>query len=269
MVDQGMSLNGALRTCEVSKQRWYWRKKTREPRTDADLLGMILEIRKRRPFYGTRRVAAELARSLGRPVNRKRVGRAHHLTGWSRPAPSKADAKAHWKPIKAARPNQVWQIDTTCVWCGQADGWCYCFNILDVFTRRWIAYRFDTPATADIAVDSLVEAVATAKPDCSGLAIQCDNGSQYAGKKFRKAASRLGIRLKFIWKSTPQQNGHIESFHGTLKREYIWPHDLANYQQAEAVISEAFRDYNRNRLHSALKYVPPDEFTASWGAENE
>ncbi len=156
MVDQGMSLNGALHTCEVSKQRWYWRKKTREPRTDADLLGMILEIRKRRPFYGTRRVAAELARSLERPVNRKKVRRAYRLAGWSKPAPSKADAKARWKPIKAARPNQVWQTDITYVWCGQADGWCYCFNILDIFTRQWIAYRFDTLATADIAVDSLV-----------------------------------------------------------------------------------------------------------------
>ena len=105
MVDQGMSLNGTLRTCEVSKQRWYRRKKARVPRTDADLLETILEIRKRRPFYGTRRVAAELARRLGRPVNRKRAGRAHRLAGWSRPAPSRADAKARWKPIKAARPN--------------------------------------------------------------------------------------------------------------------------------------------------------------------
>ncbi len=65
LVDQGMSLNGALRTCEVSKQRRYRRKKARVPRTDADLLWMILDIRKRRPFYGTRRVAAELARRLG------------------------------------------------------------------------------------------------------------------------------------------------------------------------------------------------------------
>ena len=55
LVDQGMSLNGALRTCVVSKQRRYRRKKTREPRTDANLLEMILDVRKRRPFYGTRR----------------------------------------------------------------------------------------------------------------------------------------------------------------------------------------------------------------------
>ena len=54
---------------------------------------------------------AEPARRLGRPVNRKRVGRAYRLAGWSRPVPSKADTKARWKPIKAARPNQVWQTD--------------------------------------------------------------------------------------------------------------------------------------------------------------
>ena len=142
------------------------------------------------------------------------------------------------------------------VWCGPLDGWCYCFNVLDIFTRQWIAYRFDTLATASVAVESLVKAVAAAKPDCSKLTLQCDNGSQYAGKRFRKAASILGISLKFIRIHTPEQNGHIEAFHGTLKREYIWPHDFANYQQAEAVIAEAFRDYNRNRLHSALKYVP-------------
>ena len=116
-----------------------------------------------------------------------------------------------------------------------------------------------------MAVESL-EAVA-AKPDCSGLTIQRGNGSQYAGKRFRKAASNFGIRLRFIWKGTPRQNGHIESFHRSLKQEYIWPHDFANYQQA--VIAAAFRDYNRNRLHPATKYVPPEEFHASWEAEHK
>ena len=75
--------------------------------------------------------------------------------------------------------------------------------------------------------------------------------------------SILGISLTFIRTHTPEQNGHIESFHGTLKLEYIWPHDFANYQEAEAVIAAAFRDYNQARLHSVLKYVPPDECSGS------
>ena len=180
---------------------------------------MIWDMHKRRPFYGTRRVAAELSRQLGRPVNRKAIRHLYRLAGWSRPAPPKADARARWKRIKVVRPNQLWQIDITYVECGQIDGRRY-FNVLDVFARRWLVYRFSALATADVAMESL-EAVATAKPDRSGLTIQCDNGSQYAGKKFRKAASNLGIKLKFSWKSTPQQNGHIESFHGSLKQESI------------------------------------------------
>lgn len=212
LVEHDMSLNKALNACEVSKQKRYWKKKTGKPKTDQSILDMVSAIRERRPFYGTRRVATELSRQLGRPINRKAIRRLYRLTGWSKPVPPKADAKARWKPIEAVRPNRIWQTDITYVWCGQADGWCYCFNILDVFTRQWIAYRFNTLATADVAVESLVDAVAAARPDCSRLTIQCDNGSQYVSKKFRKAASNFGIKLKFIWKSTPQQNGHIGDY---------------------------------------------------------
>ena len=81
---------------------------------------------------------------------------------------------------------------------------------MDTFTRRWIAYRFNTLATADVAVESLVEVVSTAKPDCANLTVQCDNGSQYTDKKFRKAAFLLGISPRFIRTHTPEQNGHIE-----------------------------------------------------------
>ena len=241
--------------------------KARESAVNRNVLQLIRQIREERPFYDTRRMAAELSRMLDRPVNHKLVRRVYRRTGWGLPARDLKCTKARWMPIKAARPTRSGRRTTHYVWCGPLVCWCYCFNVLDIFTGQWIAYRFYTPATASVAVDSLVEAVAAAKPDCSGLTIQCDNGSQYAGKKFRKAASILGISLKFIWTHTPEQNGHIEAFHGTFKREYIWPHDFANYQQAEAVISEAFRYYNRNRLHSALKYVPPDGFTASWEAE--
>ena len=92
-----------------------------------------------------------------------------------------------------------------------------------------------------MAIESIVEAVSAAKPECANLTLQCDNGFQYTSRNFRKAVSLLGIHLKFIW-----------------------PHDFANYQEAEAVIAEAFRDYNQDRLHSALRYVPPKEFLTSW-----
>ena len=53
-----------------------------------------------------------------------------------------------------------------------------------------------------------------------GLRLKTDNDQQYISRKFREAMQTLGIRQEFIWKHTPEQNEHIESFHGTLKMEY-------------------------------------------------
>ena len=130
-----------------------------------------------------------------------------------------------------------------------------------------MAYSFDVAASKDAAIASIVNAVAVAKPDCSGLIIRTDNGTQYVSK-FMESARMLGLRQEFIWRHTPQQNGHVESFHKTLKKEYLWPHEFTSYRDAEAVIAGAYEDYNERRIHSALGYVTPNEFIKKWGMRN-
>ena len=196
-LQHGVSLNRALKLCGIAKKRWYYEPKQREMVIDLDMLQMIREIRDERPFYGTRRVAAEMSRRLDRVVNRKTVRRIYRRMGWDEPQRMRVP-KIRWTPIKADRPNE-----------GLGDGHHLCL----VRSGRWMvlllqraghlhpamaSYRFSTLVTADTAIESLVEAVAVAKPDCSRFTLQCDNGSQYAGKKFRKAASLLGIHLSFI-----------------------------------------------------------------------
>ena len=101
------------------------------------------------------------------------------------------------------------------------------------------------------------------------LIIRTDNGSQYTSKAFRKSLSVLGLKLEHIYYNTPEQNGHIESFHKTLKKEYIWPNDFQNYQEAESAIKDAFVDYNQNRIHSALRYLTPYEFISKCKMQQE
>ncbi|MGA9842639.1 MAG: integrase core domain-containing protein [Nitrososphaeraceae archaeon] len=98
--------------------------------------------------------------------------------------------------------------------------------------------------------------------------IRADNGSQYTSNAFKKSMSVLGLKLEHIACNTPEQNGHIESFHKTLKKEYIWPYDFRTYQEAELAIRDAFVDYNRNRIHSSLGYLTPYEFISKWKQEH-
>ena len=119
-----------------------------------------------------------------------------------------------------------------------------------------------------MAVESITKAVAAEELDCRKLRLRTDNGNQYTSHDFRRTVKALGIgKHEFIWKNTPEQNGHVESFHKTLKKEYIWPREFESYQDAEAALAEAIEDYNNHRIHSSIKYKTPAEFAAQWGAE--
>ena len=70
----------------------------------------------------------------------------------------------------------------------------------------------------------------------------------------------LGIKSEYIQKHTPEDNGDIESFHNSLKTDYIWVNDLETFQDARKLMESAFTDYNTVRPHSSIDYLPPDEF---------
>ena len=110
---QDMSLNKALRWCGVTRKKWYHKPKARESVADPSMMQMIQEIREERPFYGTRRIAAELSRRLNRAVNRRLVQCTYKKMGWSQSKLSTKDPKTRWKPIQATRSNQFWETDIT------------------------------------------------------------------------------------------------------------------------------------------------------------
>lgn len=265
-----MSLNKALIYCGMSKRAWYHVHHPRDVPVDADIVRVVKDIASRRPTYGTRRMAVQIKREMGIAVNRKQIQRIYRKIGYIEPQKTKNDIiKTGRRLFTPEAPNQLWEADITYIWCG-VDGWCYSFNILDCFTRKWITYAFDVNATRDVAIRSITEAVAVEKPDCSKLRLRTDNGNQYTSNDFRRAVSALGIgKHEFIWKNTPEQNGHVESFHKTLKKEYIWPCEFKNYQDVEKALAEAFADYNNKRIHSSIEYMTPIEFVAQWEMTNK
>ena len=264
MIQDILGLNRSLELCGVSKKAWYYTPMPRHIQPDPAVQKAVIDIAPQRPTYGTRRMAAQASRQLGRPVNRKAIKRIFKIQGWSMPARTKREIIRSDKRVP--RPNgpcQFWESDMSYIWCG-IDGWCYCFNVVDVFTRQWLAFVLSERATRHWAIMAVNNAVAAASPPTPGLTLRVDNGSQYTSREFRQSVASLGIKLEYIYVNTPEQNGHIESFHKTLKKEYIWPLEFADMQDAQKAIQDAFEDYNGNRIHSALGYVTPSEFAELW-----
>jgi putative transposase len=266
--DNGLSLRKALDYAGCSNNLYYHKPEPQDIPLDQQILEKTKEIAAQRPTYGTRRTAAMLTRELGIPINRKRVQRIFRRLGYVTPSRTKCEIiRSKEKPVRAIRPNEVWEVDMTYIWCG-IDGWGYLFNVFDVYTREWVAYCFDLSAVKENAIISVENALVShgdVVPD--KLTIRADNGSQYTSNAFRKSMSVLGLKLEHIAVNTPEQNGHIESFHKSLKKEYIWTMDYQDYQHAEAAIREAFVDYNQHRIHSSLGYLTPYEFVAKCKAQ--
>ena len=258
--DQGLSLRKALRLSGCSHRSYYYRARKRTIPPDPYITEKVREAALNRPLYGTRRMAVTLTRSLGRPINRKRIQRIYRQLGWIEPQKTKKQLlrAAYDRRPKPARPNELWETDLTYIHCG-IDGWAFLFNVIDVVSREWLSYIFDTSAAKENAILS-VEKALIKHPEALNVRLRTDRGPQYESEAFRESMKVLGLKQEFIAVNTPEQNGHMESFHKTLKREYIWTRDFQSFQEASEAILEAFIDYNQRRIHSALKYMTPYEY---------
>jgi putative transposase len=271
MLNQGLSLRKALAAVGSSQGSYYYKHKfVRDDKgklRDQDILSTIRELALKKPIYGTRMMAALLSKEIGRPVNRKLVQHAYEIMSWSMPSMTKKEIlRAKDRVEKPSGINQLWQSDMTYIFCG-IDGWCYLFNVIDVFSREWISYVFDTLAKKENAIQAVLRALEK-HPEAAGkVTLRCDNGPQYISEAFQDSMKALRINLDFIAYSTPEQNGHVESFHGRFKREYVWTQEFKSFQDADKAISLAFIDYNERRPHSALGYLSPYEFLSRLGVK--
>jgi putative transposase len=270
MREGGLSLNNALTYSGCTRKMYYYREAPRLIPPDPVIVEKVEELVLKRPSYGTRRIAAQLSRELDVPINRKRIQKIFSSLGYTEPAKTKNEIiRAKDKAPKAARPHELWQTDLTYVPCG-IDGWGYLFNVLDVFAREWAGKHFSPTATKDNAILSVENALASHRGvDPHQLRLRADNGPQYTSNAFRDSMKVLGPRLEHIMYRTPEQNGAIESFHKSLKREYVWPCEFNSFQEADRAMDLAFLDYNGNRIHSSLGYLTPCEFLELWFHDEE
>ncbi len=159
-------------------------------------------------------------------------------------------------------PNRVWEQDITYIWCGK-DGWCYLFNIIDCYTREWIAYTFSVACGTDEAINTLEKAIMDRFPDGTtpnGLTVRNDGGFQYTSHRFIKTLQAFGIKHEVTGKNRPDEDAYIESFHRWLKEDYVWQHEFQTFQEADELMKQFFKHYNWNRPHSSLKYMTPKQF---------
>lgn len=68
-----------------------------------------------------------------------------------------------------------------------------------------------------------------------------------------------GIDQEFTHVATPEENTHIEAYHGTLKRDLFDQYEYFSFGQVEQLIKDYVAFYNNERLHGLLGKITPME----------
>ncbi|MES9635701.1 IS3 family transposase [Megasphaera elsdenii] len=153
-------------------------------------------------------------------------------------------------------PDQVWCSDITYIWT--AEGFVYLESIMDLFSRKIIAWNLARNLDVAGIVKMLQEAKQCRKPG-QLLVIHSDRGCQYVSQAYIRETSQM--RRSYSKKGYPWDNACIESFHSLIKREWLNRFKIQNYQQAYLLVFEYINTfYNTVRIHSHCNYMSPNDY---------
>lgn len=256
------------RVLAVSASGYYaWRTRTLSKQAQArEVLDMKVraEFEARKGRAGAPRLARHLkrgrrqvAQSLRRQGLRAKAARKFKATTNSKHTLPVADNLLQ-QNFTAAEPNRVWVGDITYI--QTEEGWLYLAVVMDLWSRKVVGWSMSERMTATLVCDALRMALFRRKRP-RGVIMHTDRGSQYCSREHRAVLKAGGLIASMSAKGNCYDNAAMESWNHSLKVEAIHGERFVTREQAKAHVFEYIEvDYNRNRLHSTLGYLSPDEF---------
>jgi len=238
---------------------------------DAELIPMIREDLASSSFReeGHRKVYYRLKHEKKIRVAPKRIlrlMREHALLSPQR-AP-KGEAKTHDGTITTEKPLEMWGTDGTTVQVVD-EGTVWIFGAIEHWNAECVGIHACKTGDRFNAMEPIRQGIrkrygSLAKGLTAGLAVRCDQSSQYTSGHFQTELKLLGIRQNLAYVSEPETNGVIERFWKTLKKQVI----EGRVYQTLADLRKALKDfvdlYNRHWRLEKLGGRSSEEARQAW-----
>jgi len=148
------------------------------------------------------------------------------------------------------------EMDIKLVWIPSTGKNAYLLSVIDVHTRRILKNYFAYSIKQDRVI-ALLSALFLEYDYPKQVVIRSDNGSQFIAKSVRENLGLIGVDQEFTHVATPEENAHIEAYHGILKKEVFDRVDYRTFGQIEQILKRYVVFYNTTRLHGLLGRITP------------
>ncbi|OYT15839.1 MAG: transposase [Bacteroidetes bacterium 4572_77] len=219
--------------------------------------------------YGYRKMYFALM-MLGYYINHKKVYRLMKENNLLR-LPKKRNERtyAKYRIVTPKEPLEVLEMDIKYVWVTQDKRHAYILTIIDTFTRyvlHWqVGFTMKTyqvqRAWEEVIINYLQPENRMNK--AIHIEVRNDNGPQFSSKKIQSFFKTNYLNQVFTHPYTPQENGHIESFHSILAtsidKEIFW-----SIIELENRLHQFYTKYNDIRIHGSIANLSPVMFWNLW-----
>jgi putative transposase len=160
----------------------------------------------------------------------------------------------------ATCPNQIWSIDfmSDSLQDGRK---ARLFNVIEDFNRESLAVEVDTSLPTKRII-RVLERISDERGYPANL--RMDNGPELISHLLAEWCSKRKITLQFIQPGKPMQNSFIERKNGSLRRELLNAYAFRTLDEMREYCEEWRIDYNTERPHKSLGYLPPIIFAEQW-----
>jgi putative transposase len=263
MIDRGdpVPVKRQAQLLALSRSSAYYRPRPISER-DLGLMRRLDELHLEAPFYGARKLTAQLQRE-GHAVGRRHVRTLMRRMGieaiYRKPRTSIPARGVQIYPYLLAhltieQPNQVWASDLT--YLPMAHGFMYLMAILDVASRKVLAWRLSNTMSTDFCLEALQEALRRyGTPEI----FNTDQGSQFTSEDWTAPLLAAGVAISMDGKGRWIDNVFIERLWRSVKYEEVYLRAYANGTEARQSLAKYFTFYNGRRVHETLGYATPDE----------
>ena len=253
LVESGLSILKACLFVGIGRSTFYrpkrdWRK------ADAAVIDAINAELNKSPRAGFWKCFGRM-RFKGYPFNHKRVYRVYCQMGLNLKRRTKRVLpKRIAQPLEVlAQVNHQWALDFMhdTLYCGKRFR---TLNIVDEGTRECLAIEVDTSLPAERVVRVLEQLkVERGLP----MQLRVDNGPELISARLTDWCEQQNINLVYIQPGKPQQNGFVERFNGSFRREFLDAYLFESIRQVKEMAWFWRLDYNEERTHESLGNLPP------------
>lgn len=178
-----------------------------------------------------------------------------------------------YRKVVPKRPLEVLEMDIKYIWIQDARRYAFILTIIDTFSRKVLCWkvgfqmksRHIQQAWENVIIHHLQPADLLSQK--LHVEVRNDNGPQMGSKMIRQFFKENHLNQVFTHPYTPQENGHIESFHNILAKS-LQTSSFWSLEELQLRLNIFYSNYNNLRLHGSIAHLSPNTFLEQWEKGN-